>query len=1095
MRAIGRIVSAGVVAGLLLGTQPLSAQPLPVPAAPDGNRSVTLVTGDRVVVGHGRPLVRPAAGRERVPVSTFRFDGHQYVMPADAGRLVAAGQLDRRLFDVTGLIESGYGDTLPLIVTYTGGRTATPAGTAVGGGTVVRELPSVNGIAITSGKDTAGALWPALTAGALSAGAGVRKVWLDGRRRASLDRSVAQIGAPAAWAAGYTGAGVTVAVLDSGVEQSHPDLAGQEIAERNFSKAPDGVDRFGHGTHVASILAGTGSRSNGRYRGVAPGARLLDGKVLDDSGFGTDSEMIAGMQWAADMGARIVNLSVGGTDTPEIDLVEETVNTLSAQRGILFVTAAGNNFRPQTIDSPGSADAALTVGAVDRDGAMAGFSSRGPRLGDGAVKPDLTAPGVGIVAARHSAGTIGDPVEPGYTALSGTSMATPHVAGAAALLAQQHPDWTGAALKAALVASAQPNPGAGAFEQGAGRVDVARAITQTITTQPANLGLGVVAWPHDRPVTRPLTYRNTGPTALTLSLTIDARDPNGRPAPAGLFSLSTNQIVVPAGASAEVGVTADAAAGTVDGAYSGAIVATAGNVSARTPLAVTREPESHNLTLNVTGRDGRPTGQYFAKLAALDHTMFELPYDPDGSVTIRLPAGRYALDNAVDSVAPDGTARTDLLPYPALTLTADLTVDLDARTAEPIVIKPPEHTARLEMLDFGFEVRRPGGRPWYFATSYVGAGELAIAHTGPALPDQEMTAWLNSQWTATGGQEFYGLAWFRRGTAPTGFTRTVEREDLATLQAEFGAGTPGRQGMRLAYPSPVGGFDPVYRGEITFGTGLDVTLPGTRTEFYNTDGTAWTTELWQARPPGESGADLSLRSPSVAYRAGRTYREQFNHAVFGPAFPATTYDSPGVTRSGDWITVDIPLFGDASGNAGSSTVDSAVTRLFLDGKQLGEFPTAGGGFFEVPAQEASYRLTTEAARPAIFDVSTRVSAAWTFRSGHADGTGSVRLPLSAVRFTPKLDGANAAPAGRPYLIPTVLQQPDGSLARPHRLTVDVSYDEGRTWRPAQVIGNRAVLVHHPAAATSVSLRAMATDRDGNTVEHTIIRAYKLVMAR
>ena len=99
-------------------------------------------------------------------------------------------------------------------------------------------------------------------------------------------------------------------------------------------------------------------------------------------------------------------------------------------------------------------------------------SRTGPVLGDGAVKPDVTAPGVGIVAALHSAGTIAEPVEPGYTALSGTSMATPHVAGAAALLAQQHPDWTGQQIKATLTGSAAPTPGASAFDQGAGRIDV-----------------------------------------------------------------------------------------------------------------------------------------------------------------------------------------------------------------------------------------------------------------------------------------------------------------------------------------------------------------------------------------------------------------------------------------------------------------------------------------------------------------------------------------------------------------------------------------------------------------------------------------------
>ena len=101
------------------------------------------------------------------------------------------------------------------------------------------------------------------------------------------------------------------------------------------------------------------------------------------------------------------------------------------------------------------------------------------------------------------------------------------------------------------------------------------------------------------------------------------------------------------------------------------------------------------------------------------------------------------------------------------------------------------------------------------------------------------------------------------------------------------------------------------------------------------------------------------------------------------------------------------------------------------------------------------------------------------------------LPLSAVRFAPKLDNDNSARAGRPFLVPVALQLQSGSTVRPARLAVDVSYDEGKTWRQADVLGNLAVLLFHPAGATSVSLRAKATDRDGDTVEQTVIRAYKL----
>ncbi|MFI9838762.1 S8 family serine peptidase [Nonomuraea sp. NPDC051941] len=147
---------------------------------------------------------------------------------------------------------------------------------------------------------------------------------------------------------------------------------------------------------------------------------------------------------------RRVRFTIRDQDTPGLDPLELAVNTLSATKGTLFVIAAGNDGGPGTVNSPGSADVALTVGAVDRDDRTAEFSSRGPRSFDHAVKPDISAPGTDIVAANLGGGHI---------AHNGTSMAAPHVAGAAAIIAQQHPDWNGERIKAALVESAKAGTG------------------------------------------------------------------------------------------------------------------------------------------------------------------------------------------------------------------------------------------------------------------------------------------------------------------------------------------------------------------------------------------------------------------------------------------------------------------------------------------------------------------------------------------------------------------------------------------------------------------------------------------------------------
>jgi len=178
---------------------------------------------------------------------------------------------------------------------------------------------------------------------------------------------------------------------------------------------------------------------------------------------------------------------------------------ISAALGILAIlTGNFGDFGFPGIDSPASAEAALAVGAVDRDDERAAFSSFGPTA-DGLLKPDVTALGVGIVAAMASlppdVPPIGDPVGTAYQALSGTSMATPHVAGAAAILLEQHPGWTGAQLKAQLTSSAKPNPDLVAFQQGTGRIDLDRATRQQVTVQPASLSFGQALWPHtDDPV-------------------------------------------------------------------------------------------------------------------------------------------------------------------------------------------------------------------------------------------------------------------------------------------------------------------------------------------------------------------------------------------------------------------------------------------------------------------------------------------------------------------------------------------------------------------------------------------------------------------
>ncbi|MGW3243113.1 S8 family peptidase [Streptomyces sp. NPDC001070] len=1067
----------------------------------DGTRrTVTLVTGDTVTLdAAGRVVgVTAAKGREGVGFRISRAaDGHTYAVPRDAERLLADGTADRRLFDVTRLVSRGYDDAsrpdLPLIVTYAEGRSVAARTLSDSGARVGRALPSVNGDALRARKSEAAALWRTLTgsgAGSRSAAAAtsanVERIWLDDKVTASLDRSTAQIGAPEAWAAGYDGEGVTVAVLDTGVDATHPDLKERIGAQKNFSGSPDTVDRVGHGTHVASIVAGSGARSGGRYKGVAPGARIISGKVLDDSGTGNASDIIAGMQWAVAQGAKVVNLSLGGEDTPETDPVEQAVNELSAASGALFVIAAGNSGPDAaTIGSPGSAAAALTVGAVDRTDAIAEFSSRGPAA-DSSLKPDLTAPGVGIVAARAAEGVEGDPAADGYVSMSGTSMATPHVAGAAAILAQQHPDWTGERIKAALTGSAAAAAGLSAFAQGTGRTDIARAMRQRVTGSPASLGFGTVRWPHadDRPVTKEITYRNDGDRPVTLDLATEAFGEDGKPAAEGMFAVSPKQLTIPAGGTATAAVTADTRAGTADGRFGGSVTATAGDTTVRTAVGVSRESESYDLTVKHLDLRGKPTGDSETGVYGLDTTIWNDYSDPaDGEFTVRLPKGRYSLEGRVSTGAGPDDGKLAVLLHPKFALNRDTTLVMDAREARPVRITVPDRAAKHTdaTLNFGVDI---GGSGYTSTYDMGGFGNLRVGQLGARLPAREAFAQYNGTWTH--GSVHYRPAWNRTGDL-SGFTANLRRENFAELGLTLGAPAVGKTGSLSAAPLLPNGswFDFHPDGGVLPRTDTDYVLPGVK----------WQYATVQYGAPDAEGEPRWEGSQTVtgarSYRAGKHYARRFNIGVFGPHLYSAGREASGAVRLGDDFTAYVPLFSDGAGHVGVSDYAKATSALYADGKPVFTSDTPlNGESHTLPAGRRTYRLTTDVSRAASLSaVSTRVTAEWTFRSAHVAGDTRKWLPLSAVRFTPALGTASTAKAGAVFTVPFTVE--GAATARTARkLAFAVSYDEGRTWRTARVVDRERLELRHPARPGTVSLRVTLTDAAGNTVKQTIYRAYR-----
>ena len=321
---------------------------------------VTLVTGDVVRVAErsdGRRSVSlEPTETGAVPNAAISEAGdHLYVVPQRAARLLAKGRLDLDLFDVAALIDLKYDDasrsTIPVIVDYGRGTVAADESrsAAIDAAKKTVTIASVGAAAYSANKERARGFWRSLTTGVDASGAatglsdGAARVDLDGRVEPTLDVSVPQIHAPEAWAAGYDGTGSKVAVLDTGYDPTHPDLAGQVTETANFTTDPTVTDGNGHGTHVASTIAGTGAASGGKYRGVAPGADLMIGKVLADAGYGEDSWVMAGMEWAVAQHADVVSMSLGGDVTDGTDPLSLAIDDLSAQSDTLFVVAAGNN--------------------------------------------------------------------------------------------------------------------------------------------------------------------------------------------------------------------------------------------------------------------------------------------------------------------------------------------------------------------------------------------------------------------------------------------------------------------------------------------------------------------------------------------------------------------------------------------------------------------------------------------------------------------------------------------------------------------------------------------------------------------------------
>lgn len=313
------------------------------------------------------------------------------------------------------------------------------------------------------------------------------------------------------WQEGTTGAGVTVAVLDTGIYAGHPDLAGRVVACKDFSHEGSSearcADTFGHGTFMAGLVAGDGTASNGKYVGAAPDASLVSVKVAGYDGSSDVSNVLAGIQWVVAhrdvFDIRVLNLSLGTDSAQDYRFSPLNYAVEKAWRKGIVVVASGGNTGPNasTVMKPGDDPFIITVGASNDEGSMSIgddtvpiFSARGPTRANGLAKPDVVSPGVHTVSLRAPGSAIdrkhGDTatVSGDYFRGTGTSMATATVSGVVAQMLQRNPNLTPDQVKYRLTGTARPIAEGNPLVAGHGLVDAYAAATSS-TTAAANQGL------------------------------------------------------------------------------------------------------------------------------------------------------------------------------------------------------------------------------------------------------------------------------------------------------------------------------------------------------------------------------------------------------------------------------------------------------------------------------------------------------------------------------------------------------------------------------------------------------------------------------
>lgn len=1093
---------------------------------------ITLVTGDVVIAtrqpdGHYTCTVRPADPTKGVYFQTLDTPEGSYVIPNHAD----LEKLDMELFNIRYLIEEGYHllPSLPIIVQI---EEEEPAEMVES----IKTMVEAAGAKVTMGGPKLGMLAAELPFNTINhssqnlvARPDVERIWLDKKVHIELNESVPLIGAPECWGAGYDGAGVKIAILDTGIDATHPDLDDLDdnpsttdpkvIVAKDFTSDGFTEDLYGHGTHCASIAAGTGNASGYLYKGVAPGANLFNIKVLNAQGSGYDSWIINGIVYAtlgpdgsADTGdeADILSMSFGadwngdGTDPQSLAIDWAT------DQGAICVVAAGN-IGPQmfTVGTPAVAQKAITVGASTKADAMADFSSRGPSA-DLRLKPDVVAPGAGIIAARAVGTSMGSPIDDFYTGASGTSMSTPHVAGAAALILQVNPDWEPTMVKSALTGYARVIADAHLWDQGGGRIQVPQAAEATLLAIEPSLSFGSLGVGEGKNATVALMNLGDAPASVNITAYTICEG-----AEANYVSVTPGSMEIPAGESRDISVEVgplDAEA--PEGWYEGWVIISYDEETLRVPYLF-----GALSTISVTMHDVDDTTEIEAGIVLATYPDMQFVAYSHAPAQFGVKSGEYALMASSGWIEQEGQWPPDdwsrmFMIQKIITVPKLSDVDISLSLADARVSEIPTVNANGENLTVHCYTQYFSGDPYYeelvgetmmrwsmgyiwsaldiavpaltfYSSEYASADKLSEAFGYYASENLLCEAYLPSN--------IYLLNWKYYNITLIPSTITYDPSDLARYNFFYDIPeTYPENGLNIGNGF---WFTWEYSGALqVWGSDIHQVLAGMNATYYLAPDIA---TYWGSYMPTYGGWDNYLFGPLQEWSVGQHYpypqippgagetgnvtRGEFQFAPYVPGLTVQVTPGGGSTKvdlSGEiWTGLSWPHLRWGTGGIEISPYPRNRTpnyELYVDGNEtdngsLGRPDgTSYGGLWWDDISE-SWSVTGVRGLLRVHMPTLGTISNWT--------TYELDFDLSTVVDMPPLFSSIVVPPGYSpgENITIELQTPDNITS----LTLEYSFDKGTTWQVAEETGEGYLIPTE--MADELSIRISGIDANGNSI--------------